>query len=966
MKDAPGDQPRPNRKRERGIALLLTLGILSLLLVLAMGFAYNSRTNLIASEINADMVRARLLCESGLERALAYVRVTFQNQAPNVPRDYYPASSGVLFTDTNAASGAGSDALWRQRSYAVSRQTSTAVDRHGLGEALGTSLFDAADNEFEFIPTRTDSQIAGSGEMGPNASWQHIRAPEPFTDTNTNGSWDTGEPYVDVNSSGSYDSEVTGRIAFIMVDESGKLDPQAILTHAEPFYDANGNGVFDSATELYYDIDGDGAYDANGSAGVPIVPEGMEARVGRSPQEIDLRSALPSTMGGGYARFLSEILHTSGELTDWFSWHHLWKGMPRSYMPAAEAEVCTRTLFPYSYDIEAYWDSAGAVDRHRFDLSGYDAANPGVNLWENKTSGITVQTLTLGGAGGTQPAFWDTSTTPPQPAAVPATSKGIPWLLSISEVDGAGNPVRNQVAANLIDYCDTDSEATTDVVVASGGPKPTTTPTYVGLERVPYINETMVMVMFDYDDKMTPTMTDNDADVYVTVALELVNIYDTPVSITGGTVWIDLQVVLNPGLPSQRIEQKVIAATVDPVTVPANSYQGLTEGSGLTSANAHYDYGYSAGPPVVLAAGSVSVQITDCMVVVNASGGAADFADMGPNPGAAATPTSIFDARYASTQVVDPRANTGNSDWTWGGFDSDPTAVATLTLVAGAGMPPTVTATGAVNSNSDPSTAANVDAETVTDPSAGLSTAYIRNSPMESLWELGAIHRGEAWRTLNLGAYGGTGGYMGGDARILDQVKLRPELVTRGKVNPNTPSQFVWSALLRDIQLGVGASATTYESPATLGAPAIDITVAAGLWAAIRGNQPFAGRGGIASVVELTDGTVITWQDSTDRQQEEVIGKLANLLTVRQNYFTAIVVAQAVKDMGRVPVGVPAAQRSSNWRKYLDGDGDGDPSTESSTDGWCAVLAEQKIQAVVYRDAYTNDFRIERFEYLDD
>ena len=39
-----------------------------------------------------------------------------------------------------------------------------------------------------------------------------------------------------------------------------------------------------------------------------------------------------------------------------------------------------------------------------------------------------------------------------------------------------------------------------------------------------------------------------------------------------------------------------------------------------------------------------------------------------------------------------------------------------------------------------------------------LSTAYIRNAPMQSLWELGVIHRGAAWQTLNLKAAGAPGG----------------------------------------------------------------------------------------------------------------------------------------------------------------------------------------------------------------
>ena len=136
MKDPRDAQQGSKPEGERGVALLLTLGILSLLLVLAMGFAFSSRTNLMASQVNADMTGARLLCESGLERALAYIKYTFDNT--NTPRDYYPASSGVLFTNTAPSAGLeGSDTNWRQRSYAVSR--SSSVDRDGIG-ALAPAL----------------------------------------------------------------------------------------------------------------------------------------------------------------------------------------------------------------------------------------------------------------------------------------------------------------------------------------------------------------------------------------------------------------------------------------------------------------------------------------------------------------------------------------------------------------------------------------------------------------------------------------------------------------------------------------------------------------------------------------------------------------------------------------------------------------------------------------------------------
>ncbi len=61
------------RRRYRGIALLFTLGMMSLILILAMSFSFQARTEFMAARNSSDLVRARLLCESGLERALAYI-----------------------------------------------------------------------------------------------------------------------------------------------------------------------------------------------------------------------------------------------------------------------------------------------------------------------------------------------------------------------------------------------------------------------------------------------------------------------------------------------------------------------------------------------------------------------------------------------------------------------------------------------------------------------------------------------------------------------------------------------------------------------------------------------------------------------------------------------------------------------------------------------------------------------------
>ena len=88
--------------------------------------------------------------------------------------------------------------------------------------------------------------------------------------------------------------------------------------------------------------------------------------------------------------------------------------------------------------------------------------------------------------------------------------------------------------------------------------------------------------------------------------------------------------------------------------------------------------------------------------------------------------------------------------------------------------------------------------KTKTGRSKFISTAVIRNAPMMSPWEIGFIHRGVKWQTINLqksssadfSANGdvwknnGTS-YAAGDAAILMQIKMTDKIVTFGKINVN-------------------------------------------------------------------------------------------------------------------------------------------------------------------------------------
>lgn len=92
-----------------------------------------------------------------------------------------------------------------------------------------------------------------------------------------------------------------------------------------------------------------------------------------------------------------------------------------------------------------------------------------------------------------------------------------------------------------------------------------------------------------------------------------------------------------------------------------------------------------------------------------------------------------------------------------------------------------------------------------------LSTAFMRNAPMISPWELGFISRCYPWQTLNLTRYNpasptklvhGREGYKLGDAAILDQIKMTDNTVSYGRININNASDNVLTALYNKISIG--------------------------------------------------------------------------------------------------------------------------------------------------------------------
>lgn len=982
--------------RERGIALLMTLGILALILILAMSFAFTARTDATAAVRRADLAQARMLCESGLDRALTFMTHIHDNT--NLPADRFPAGAGEMFSEINATNGIGSSSHWEGRSYAASRDQAGDTDQTGLGDALATNL------DFSFIPERTDAEIASSDELGNTVSWHHITVEEDYCDDDGDGAYTPGtDTFTDSNGNGAWDDDLLiGRIAFLIVDESGKIDPEGVMTRREPTFDSRGYGAYPeddllivdtdgngeyTAEESFDDTNGDGQYtpaelfidtngdgdcnpgepyfdadqsgdyteaesyvdsdgsgdythgelhytDINGNGSYQSTPlsEGIDAlRVGVSPQEINILNAYLVNVSDPlqYQQFVENA-------PAWFSLRHIGRGNIDSLVMAGAAKC----FLPSSDDIEAWWD--GATDRHRFDLRGYnwenaavdDILTPASNFWYSASRGITAE-----------------------------NAGGIDWITNI--LDKNDNPVSNQVAANLVDYCDSDSIATTDYAGPSSTPATTpATATYVGLEKAPYINEIGLKVKFEHNDGGTTGEEEKDDDtasLSVTIAVELVNIYDTDVTVDMTTLWSKFEIT--EGTHSAETIDNV---TVSSITVPAESYYVTELPSNGTVLFQHQWQPPTAWP--IQASGTItdfSVKLT----VPGQPGQIVDFAQITAGPETqnfsdSKGDDSAAEIFYGSCEVQDPRVNTVDANWIWREFDTDP-AVCSLTFYD-AGNPDTPS--GRVNSSSDPSNAGTGDTETVSDPAAGLSTAYIRNAPMESPWELGAIHRAEPWRTINLKAYNddpAAANYANGDARILDQVKLGGYTTgIRGKLNPNTRVREVLGALLGGLTVGA-----TYDDPTageTLEAAEINDrstpdndlvdsilntnSTVLGSRSAIADTPAFSDESseGILYNALQPDSGEGEGEESepvpvTDRSQEEIIGKIVTLLSIRENYFTVIVVGQSVKDIGALDTG---------------------RSVEYATGRYCSILAEQKIMALVRRNVFTNEYRVERFETL--
>lgn len=858
-----------SRTDNHGVALLLTLGLLSIILVLAISFSITARTTRSAAVNTNDLTVAELLAESAVQRAIGAMR-------------FYSAQS-LQFNDI------------------ISHDESDSI-------AANRKNYDW----LHHIETFTDSvEYDWPAAYDPDASdavhWQYI-----------------------YNGLSGSDEKIIGRVGYVTQGTMGQLDPSVCVdSGASP---VNENGA-------------------------------NEERCGKEIEEINIQNLDPSNSSGYLAatdvsNFSSTNATPAGALADgerWPDWETLFSALSISDSNWKD-QYRTWFVLDNPPDPESFWidsDSDGAQDMgefyHRFNLARTD--------WDSLTVSNIIN----------DPTVYSTS-------SGTHDGSGLKWLKNWTETGTFSDLTarKNQLAANLIDYNDSNDDVTTDS---------TSNPTYTGLEKTPYINElaievegTTTMINVPGPDK------EMHLDFTIRPGAEIINMYGANFSASTsltveGNVYFELRAesgqTNNPGPLSFSKTFSLTGTGTDPYK--------FTWGT----QDAFYSWVVVINPPHKGYCENVKVQITKAVLTYNSK-----FADCAKPDGAsdwsAVLPLLIerdnhgVDTVYFSWQIDDPRQNLNNADWSQASYLEDSYGGTQDAVNTGI----TCTTSGDAESGSTPTT---------------ISTAYIRNASMKSPWELGLLHRGEKWETLNIDAYdetdglsgvsssAGGGTYANGDANILNQIKMTGNVETYGKVNINGTNESILRALLAAIRVGVTMSAPG-DSPGSLSSGTeldynTDVTNMA---SSITGSadNPFTTRAHVVKVSKLSDGSEIT-QD-TDAKKEEVIGKFVNLTEAGfSNTITIIAIAQAIKDVGDgVTIskdldgdGTVGSASEVVCGYDINGDGDASDTGISETVSVCAfatydqyadeILAEQKILAIVYRNPSTGKWTILRYEYLE-
>ena len=968
------------RQKEKGSALLFTIGILALAMIMAMSFAFSSRTSRQVAKVNADQVKARLYAETGLNRTLALIERGY-NKISNC---YYLPNQSTLTNRTKqfATTPYGASGYYfnnasgnTKADYSQSYLVSVAVNKNNWIQ--GTTKFTVQDE--------TAKKLLGIGEpssLVPMLEYADVCTKNfGFHDLMSNG----------VN--------IDGRMAWIVIEEANKIDVNQALSLER--FDGTSSTIYNCPFLLGSDLDNGKPASLFGESFssttdyyhnvlniFPISEEVTEAntvRQGLSMKELHLDTAfldkLPGFTRGGVETRIP-----------WQSYRQLRNSNDTSTNDLISEDKVKKYTFFSDYDIEAYWDKTDQVERQRFDLSGFewrdatesyydsdgrpDATNANnVTGWSSRDrsdgkdyrdAALLVNALTTT-ATTKRPPFYSNYETGEISTTIPKQKKGtsdytydsyfgIPFLKSSSYISLAAD--RKQVAANMVDFCDGDFFATVDNIYYPFNSKKETIlsstdwTSYWGNEAVPYFEEFAIKFTLVKSapleapdtDKCKVSMTfEPQLDMFQVNSYEGTNYY--PAGRAAVRVYGSATLMKN-GVELLKIfdgEFKEMEWTYEAGTSNTPSKTVLT----TTTSSEKIE----SGLQTVLLTDEVKIVYNiDHIVMLSFEETEKRYFDMAIADGAVSGEINVMEADATGTdyvcswQVKDIRLNHKKAQWE-------------ITTEAEPGVKGfEASGTSKIGSSrGDYSTlAAEVDEhdkeeysdmtfvyDDVSMKYKTFSTAFIPNRPFRNIWELGAIHRGQPFRTLSLLNY---------DRVICNQVKIGPFKQVKGTFNCNTRNMAAWKELLKNIDYTKGYNEISSDETGFSFPDDVDINDLATSYARSLSANVF---------VKLN--TYIT-DIKNDREEEALFGRTVGLLNVRNDKYTILVAAQTLQELPDVPVDTVAhfdAVKSAlvNPIVYYD---------KNKAKKAYSLLATQKILAHISYDTWRRKAKVMQLYYVEE
>ena len=584
---------------------------------------------------------------------------------------------------------------------------------------------------------------------------------------------------------------------------------------------------------------------------------------------------------------------------------------------------------------DQYFDVSGQVEYNKFSPNG------------NAVNDLTVNSLS-GDEAYRFPLIrndWNS-------ISVNEVRNAIPWFSKA----GSGANV-NQTIANLINYnAGVDRPPVTDNENWISGE-----PTYTGNKRTPYINEVHAdvsvgghlgfpMKRFEFEGDPPTTRvwylwyTDCTYNHEIKIDVETVNMYADPLSVRNPILIGEISYeYLNPVAGSWIPQSIRFDAGTQWEVTPSGSAGGYqvysfylennAVGSVTTPERGPYDrpMGHDSDFYEYIKVRNVKLSL-DRVVLQDNAGRNADLALMPSmlQTGRTFTGEHVvagagdFSRRfYFDTQANDPRQNlnanrNATNEWSTPLFAETETAV-----------------NSTIGNMNNISLGSYHDNEKQGNPvyagNDSISTAYIRHEQMQSLWELGAIHRGAPWQTINLKCApardNGMGAYQNGDGHLLDQIALtlqnRITSPVLGMINLNcvasfggSSAPFTFKSLFTDFPvyktyaaMNSGSAAGTIQGDSVdsdkngdmdADALAADLSEAV-TYALSHGNLPRRTAVFPTQYPSNSQMEKIIKQNVNDAEAEEIFCRVVNLLKWNKQPLrraTILVLAQTIKDVG--------------------------------------------------------------------